>query len=135
MNTENRNLDDLLRRNAEQQLGDFDWDRQRETVLGRLAATPAREGRSGGPFRRVVVRAAVGVAAVLVLAVGFLCYWRFHAAGPGAIQPGKTPTVGQSVAADDLLASTDPETILLSGPMRLLAANDPLLSPHSVWDQ
>ncbi len=134
MNTENQNIDGLLRCNAERQLRDFDWDRLRETVLGRVAAPCARQGRSGGPFSRVIA-GAVGVAAVLMLTVGYLCYTRFHMVGPGATRPSETPAAGESAADDALLASTDPGPILLTGRMRLLAANDPLLSPHSVWDQ
>jgi hypothetical protein len=135
MNTENRNLDGLLRRNAERQLRDFDWDRLRATVLGRVVVTSAREGRSGGLFRRVIARAVVGVAAALILVVGYLGYLRVHTVGPEATRPSEIPTTGEFAGDDGLLASTDPETILLSGPTRLLAANDPLLSPHSVWDQ
>ncbi|MEN6575219.1 MAG: hypothetical protein ABFD90_02660 [Phycisphaerales bacterium] len=51
------------------------------------------------------------------------------------MEPIETTTVRESVEDDPLLASTDPATILMAGSMRLLVSNDPMLTPHSLWDQ
>jgi hypothetical protein len=70
-----------------------------------------------------------------VLVAGYLVMSLFHAPDRSATGPIKPPAAKESVESDPLLASTDPATILLTGPMRLLASNDPALAPHSVWDQ
>jgi len=59
----------------------------------------------------------------------------FRGMDRGAMEPIETTAVRESVEDDPLSASTDPATILLTGPMRLLVSNDPMLTPHSLWDQ
>ncbi|MEN6424290.1 MAG: hypothetical protein ABFE13_02930 [Phycisphaerales bacterium] len=125
-----RDVDGLLRRNAERQLAGFDWDRQRRTVMQHLAATQDRKPRRG-----IGIRIASGVAAGLVLAAGYLGMSLLGGTGRDAMEPIETTTVRESVEDDPLLASTDPATILMAGSMRLLVSNDPMLAPHSLWDQ
>ncbi len=130
MNEVNRDIDELLRRNTERQLADFDWDRHRQTVMHRLAVTQARESR-----RVVAVGAVVGVAAALVLTGVYACMSLLRGTHRDAIPPTETAAVQESVEDDLLLASTDPTTILLTGSMQLLVSNDSTLAPHSLWDQ
>jgi hypothetical protein len=121
-------IDELLRRNAERQLEDFDWDRQRQVVMQRLAAPPAR--------RQVVVgiRVVAAAAAVLMLIAGYVLVSLLTGTGREATAPIETRVAG-SIEGDPLLASTDATTILLTGSARLLTLNDPMLKPHSLWDQ
>jgi len=127
MSTERRDLDDLLRRNTEQQLADFDWDRSRARILGRLTMAGGR-AVSKRPSRAAVVGATLAAAAVLMLVAAGLCLYLSGESERDPVQPAY-------VGADALLASTDPETILPMGRGRLLTLNDPSLKPHSLWDQ
>jgi len=122
-----RDVDELVRRNVERQLAGFDWDRQRRTVMHRLEA-----GRAGKLRRIIAVRVAAGAAAVLVLVAGYVGISLLHGPDHNAAE---TTVSSEPTESDALLASTDPATILLTGPMRLLVSNDPTLAPHSVWDQ
>jgi len=130
MSNNDRDIDILLQRNAERQLESFDWDRQRQTVMQRLAET-----RIEKPGRVSAIRLAVGIAAVLALAVGYLCLSLLLRTRRDDTAPIVVTAVHQSIGDDSLLASTDPTTILLSGPMRWRVLNDPMLTPHSAWDQ
>lgn len=127
VNEMDRDVDELLRQNAERQLADFDWDRQRQAVIKRLANTGIR-----GPRRTVAIRIVAGAAAVLVLIVGSVVMRPPDRPDRGATG---TTVAREPVENDALLASTDPTTILLTGSMQLLVANDPTLAPHSLWDQ
>ena len=139
MNIESRDIDDLLRRNAERQLRDFDWDQLRARISGRLGrtASPAVFRHRVWFFR--IAPAAVAAAAVVLLTVLF--YWR---AGPD-----RSPSLLEQVTAgrldagplgpvmsrnDGLIADTSPRTVLLMGQAHLVCS-DPLLRPHSVWEQ
>ena len=129
MSNEDRDLDILLRRNVQRQLEGVDWDRQRQTVMQRLAAT-----RMQKPRRVIAIRVAIGVATLLMLAVGCLCVSLLKSTGPRATAPIAATALREPVGNDSLLASTDPATILLTGPMRWRVLNDPMLAPHSLWD-
>jgi hypothetical protein len=139
MSDENRDIDALLRHNAEQQLEGFDWDRLGARISSRLGRTtsPAIFHR-----RAMLVRmasAAVVVAAIVLLIVVFY----------GWLVPDKSPSILEQIATgtlhagalgpalgetDSLIADTSPRTILLAGQTHLICS-DPLLRPHSVWDQ
>lgn len=125
-----RDVDELLRRNAERQLAGFDRDRQRQMVTHRLET--ARVQR---PRRVIAIRVVAGAAAVLVLMAGYVGMSLLLAPARSATGPTEPPVTKASAESDPLLASTDPTTILMTGPMRLLALNDPMLTPHSWWDQ
>jgi len=125
-----RDVDKMLRRNADRQLADFDWDRQRQTVMDRVEI-----GRAGKPRRSVAVGIAAGAAAVLALAVGAVFVSLLNRMASDEIALIETPVADESIQNDALLTSTDPATILLTGPIRWLALNDPTLAPHSHWDQ
>lgn len=125
MRQDDCDVDKMLRENAEGQLADFDWDRLHAGILTSL--TGAR--RVARVSRKMVVGGLVAAAAVVVV-VGYVCVQLLEGTGP------VEPTVADAPAdSDDLVASTDPETILLTGQMRLLAWNDPALALHSLWDQ
>ena len=130
MSENDREIDILLRRNVQRQLAGFDWDRQRQTVMHRLAAR-----RIPKPRMAVTIKVAVGVAAILMLAVGYLCLTSLKGTGPDAARPREATAIRDAVGHDSLLASVDPTMILLTGPMRLLILNDPMLTPHSLWEQ
>lgn len=130
MSHSDHDLDVLLRRNAERQLAGLDWDRERQTVMQRLAAA-----RKQKPRTAMVIRVATSIAAVLALAVGYMCISLREGTGRDATAPKEATAIRASGGDDSLLASTDPTTILLTGPTRLLVLNDPTLAPHSVWDQ
>jgi hypothetical protein len=83
----------------------------------------------------IAIRMVVGVAAVMVLAAAYLGTGLLKGPDRDAMAPMEATAVQGSVENDPLLASTDPATILLTGPARLLALNDPALAPHSLWDQ
>lgn len=130
MSETDRDVDELLRRNADRQLAGFDWNRQRQTVMQGLDAARARK-----PRRMVVIGVAAGVAAVLMLIAGYVCMGLLKDAGGNSTTPAETVAVREGVDNDPLLASTDPTTILLTGSMRLRVSNDPTLALRSVWDQ
>lgn len=138
MSEENHDIDVLLRRNVDRQLETFDWDELSGRISDRLEQA---ECKRLSPRHRWPVMAA---AAVLALAlVSSVAVWRW---GP---RPGREPGLLQQImagaldagpldaptsTADDLIAGTDPETILLTSHVHLVCG-DPLVRPHSPWDQ
>ncbi len=129
MSNEDRDIDALLRRNAEQQLAGFDWDRQRQIVMQHL--TPPRIQK----LRRVsTIRIAAGVAAVLTM-MGYVGMSLLRGPDRHAGAPTEVTAMSESAGGDSLLACTDPTMILLTGSARWLVLNDPTLTPHSPWDQ
>jgi hypothetical protein len=130
MSRDDRDIDGLLRQNLKRQLEGFDWDGQRQAVTHRLAAP--RVQRSHWV---VAIRVAAGAAALLALAVGYLGLSSLQGTRPYAPAPRQAMALHASTGADALLASTDATTILLTGSARWLVLNDPLLAPHSLWDQ
>jgi len=127
VNEMDREADELLRQNAERQLADFDWDRQRQAVMKRLGDAGIRNAR-----RTVAIRIAAGAAAVLVVVVGYVVMHPLDRPDQGAAE---TTAASEPAENDPLLASTDPTTILLTGSMRLRVSTDPTLAPHSLWEQ
>lgn len=125
---EDRDIDALLRRHVEQQLAGFDWDGQRHTLMHQLASDWAR--RTGRRIPRKII-----AGAVLMLATGCVCMILVNVVDRDATGPIETTAAHEPVEGDPLVASTDPTTILLRGPARLLVCNDPMLAPHSLWDQ
>lgn len=136
MSVEDRDIDDLLRGNVERQLRDFDWNRLHAGISGRLgrAARPATFGHRAWLFR-----IASAVAAVVLLTV---LLWR-------PASPDRSPSLLEQITAgklaagplgpaisraDRLIADTSPRTVLLMGQAHRVC-NDPLLRPHSVWEQ
>ncbi len=75
----------------------------------------------------------MGVAAVLMLAVGYVGMSLFQGMDPNVTAPMEATALRASVGEDFLLASTDPTTILLTGPTRGRVLNDPMLTAHSLW--
>jgi len=70
MSTEDRNIDALLRRNAERQLGDFDWEGLSRGIHGRVATAGARPGAWNQYGRWLAMAAGVALTAgVLILAM------------------------------------------------------------------
>ncbi len=130
MSNKDRDIDVLLRRNVERQLEGFDWDRQRQTVVQRL--TPPQIQK----LRRVsAIRIAAGVAVILTLVVGYMGMSLLKGPGRNAGAPMAVMALSESAGGDSLLACTDPTMILLTGSARWLVLNDPMLTPHSPWDQ
>jgi hypothetical protein len=135
MSEDNHGVDGMLRENAEGQLADFEWDRLQTTILSRLEGARRRARQREEVSRKIVAGGIVTAAAAVVLGTGYVCTRFYGVASRGPGTPTK-PTAAHDLAdSDELLASTDPETILLTGRIGLLALNDPLLAPHSVWDQ
>ncbi len=130
MSNDDSDLDALLRQNAQRQLQSFDWHRQRQEVMRHLAASGIRK-----PHRVVAIRVAVGVAALLMVVVGYTCVGFLQSTGPDVAAPMTATVSPASSGGDSLLASTDATTILLTGPMRGRVLNDPMLTPHSSWQQ
>ncbi len=139
MSNENRDIDALLRHNAEQQLEGFDWDRLGARISSRLGRTT-----SPAALRRRVLLVRTASAAVAVAAVVLLTVMFYRGPWPDRsssileqIAAGKLydgplgPAMGET---DSLIADTSPRTILLAGQTHLICS-DPLLRPHSVWDQ
>lgn len=126
--SETNDIERLLRQNAERQLADFDRDRQRRAVMDRLADAHTRNTGWRIPRR-------IAAVVIFMLVLGYAGVSLFHVTGRPAAKPVDTVAGEESVESDRLLASTDPATILLTGPARLLACNDPTLAPHSPWDQ
>lgn len=77
MSNDDRDVHILLRRNLQRQLEGFDLDRQRQTVMQRLAGTRIQK-----PHRVIPIGVAVGVAAILMLAVGYLSMSLLRARAP-----------------------------------------------------
>ncbi len=130
MSHNDRDLDALLRQNVQRQLEGLDWDRQRQEMMQRLGASGTQK-----PRRIVTIRVAAGVAALLVVALGYTCVSFLRSTGPDAAAPMAATASPASSGGDSLLASTDATTILLTGPMRGRVLNDPMLTPHSSWQQ
>jgi hypothetical protein len=136
MSVEDRDIDDLLRGNVKRQLRDFDWDRLHAGISGQL-------GRTAGPatFRHRVwlFRIASVVAAVVLLTI---LLWRPASSdrSPSLLEQiiaGKLDAgpLGPAMSrADHLTADTSPRTVLLMGQTHRVCS-DPLLRPHSVWEQ
>ncbi len=70
-----------------------------------------------------------------MLAVGYTCMSFLHSTSPDVVAPMVATASPASAGGDSLLASTDAATILLTGPMRGRVLNDPMLTPHSSWQQ
>jgi len=130
MNDNDRNLDILLRRNVERQLKGFNWDWQRQMVMHRLTAPRIQK-----PRRIMAIRVAIGIAAIVTLAVGYLSVSFLMGTDHHVTAPMEATATRASAGNDSLLASADPTTILLTGPMRWRVLNDPMLAPHSSWEQ
>ena len=120
MSANDRDIDSLLRRNTERQLEGFDWDRQRQTVMQRLAATRIQK-----PRLVVAIGVATGVAAILTLAVGYVCLSLLKSTDRNATAPTEAAAFRESVGDDSLLASTDPTMILLTGPHAITGSERP----------
>ena len=139
MSIEDRDIDDLLRGNTERQLRDFDWDQLRARISGRLGRTtsPATFRYRAWFFR--MASAAGAVAAVVLLTILFC--WRaspdrslslLEQITAGRLDAGPLgPAMGRT---DHLIADASPRTVLLTGQTHLVCS-DPLLMPHSVWEQ
>ncbi len=126
--SETDDIEGLLRRNTERQLAGFDRDRPRRAVMDRLADSGTQNAG-----RRIPLR--IAAAAVFMLALGYIGMSLLDVRRRDAAGPVETAAVDESVKSDRLLASTDPMTIFLTGPARLVVSNDPMLAPHSLWDQ
>jgi hypothetical protein len=139
MNREDRAIDELLRRHVERQLRDFDWDQLRGRIAGRLGRTTGRAPFRPRAWSFRIVSAAAAVAAV-ALVTALFC-WRSS--------PNRSPSLLEQITAgrvdagplgpaldrtDYLIADTSPRTVLLTGQTHLVCS-DPLLRPHSVWEQ
>lgn len=139
MSNENRDIDALLRHNAEQQLEGFDWDRLGARISSRLGRTTSPAAFQWRALLVRTVSAAVAVVAVALLTVRFFCWASpdrspsiLEQIGAGKLHAGPLgPAMGET---DSLIADTSPRTILLAGQTHLICS-DPLLRPHSVWDQ
>ena len=121
-------LDLLIKRNAEQQLDRVDWQKLNATISSRLNKAGKTTALSLFVFK---VAAAAAVIVVVLLVAKFLFVER----------PVQTPekvslsTITMtSSPGNNLIARTDPETILLTGQYHIVS-NDELLKPHSVWAQ
>lgn len=130
MSQDDHDIDDLLQQNSQRQLAGFDWDRQRQMVRQRVAAGRMQKSRRG-----VAIGVASGIAALLLLAGGYVCIKALAGMGRDATSPREIAADHASGGSDSLLASTETTTILLTGPARWLALNDPALTPPSRWGQ
>ena len=134
MSEENHKIDDLLRRDVHRQLETFDWNRFNAHLSDRLERTERRRLLPRRPWP------AMAAAAVILLAImlgGAVWRWRARAQDhpnvlqqvmAGALDAG--PLSDLTSRTDNLVASADPGAILLAQHVV-----DPLLRPHSLWDQ
>jgi len=138
MSEENHKLDDLLRRDVQRRLETFDWDQLNARFSGRLEQIECQRLSTRHQWFAMAAAAAILLAIVLGGAV-----WRWRARSQdhpsvlqqimaGALDAG--PLSSPMNRTDNLVASTDPGAILLAQHMHLVCS-DPLLRPHSLWDQ
>lgn len=140
MKEKKEKIDLLFERNAAEQLAGVDWDGLNRAISGRLDQADQRK-TSAMRYRRIIKSAAALAAAAAVILIAVMVNSRvLLKKGQDAVELVKTvapdtkPTGRLTDKTDTLLAKTDPKTILLTGELHFLS-NDPLLRPHSVWDQ
>ncbi len=137
MNEEAHKIDDLLRRNVRRQLETFDWDQLNARLSDRLD----RIGHQRlSPKRQWSPMATAAIILLAVVSGGVIWQWRARPSHPSVLQQIMAGVLdagplGDPVSkADNLVVSTDPGTILLTQHVHLISG-DPLLRPHSLWDQ
>ena len=138
MSEENHKIDDLLRRSVQRQLETFDWDRFSAHLSDRLDRI---EHQKLSPRRQWPATAAAAIILLAIVLGGTVWQWRARPQGhPGVLQQIMAGVLdagplGDPISkADNLVASTDPGAILLTQYTHL-SCSDPLLRPHSPWDQ
>ncbi len=138
MSEENHKIDDLLRQDIQRQLERFDWDQFSAHVSNRLDPI---EHRRLSPRRLWPTVAAAAIILLVVTLGGAVWQWGVRPQDhPGVLQQIMAGVVdagplGDSIGkTDNLVANTDPEAILLTQHTRAIRG-DPLLQPHSLWDQ
>jgi len=89
MSKNDRDIDSLLRQNAERQLADFDWDGLRRDISRRLTSPDAVSQRSN----RYRQWAAVAAAIVAITGVLVLVSLSTMGPGPGVSTPGEARVV------------------------------------------
>ena len=122
MNKNDRDIDILLRRNAERQLGDFDWDELRRNIGHRLA--------SGGAASRSWNRYGkwVAVAATVVGTAGVLVLISLSAMGPGrgASAPGEAKVaIAEATHVIGTAPVSFPSDKPARGEVKILASDGP----------
>ncbi len=140
MKNERDKIELLLEHNADEQLKKVDWDELNSAISTKL--DEAQKDKASVRKHPIVFKIAAGIAATAaVILVTLVIYSKvlpsesqsiLKQIETGALNTGQ---LGSRVdETDGLLASTDPKMILLTGELHLIS-NDPLLAPHSVWDQ
>ena len=134
MNAPYRDIDELLQDHTDQQLETVGW----EGLHARIDQHIAEVTQDSIP--RIQWMRLTAAAAVVVLIIGLALMW-FPPRRPssileqiqlGVIDTG--PMDRGEPTGDALLASVDPLSILCLENVHVLTS-DPLLQPHSVWDQ
>jgi hypothetical protein len=121
-------LDLLIERNTEQQLAKFDWEKLHTSISSRF--------NSSG--RLIILRsfilkvAAAAALTALILTASQFLFVKQPVQTPDKISSSIVTTAGSP--GNNLIARTDPETILLTGQHHIVS-NDEMLKPHSVWAQ
>ena len=140
MKEKQQDIDILLERNTAEQLSKVDWDKLQAAISARLDKSDQSE--SSTQKYQVIFKMAAGF--VAAAAVVFVAIILVNKILPEKLQDtvshvetvvlnaSRSNTLG--IQTDKLLADTDPKTILLTGQLHLFS-NDPLLRPHSVWEQ
>jgi len=138
MNQGDPKIDDLLQRNVQRQLETFDWDRLSARLSGRLDRI---EHQRLSPRRQWPAAAAAAIILLAIVLGGTVWRWEARMHGhpdvmqqimAGVLDAGP---LGDPISrTDNLVASTDPQAILLPQQAQLISG-DPLLKPHSLWDQ
>ena len=132
-----RDIESLLKNHVDQQMQAVNWDRMRDKVDRGIAQAVQRE-----PWRASWY-GMVAAAAVIVLVVGGAFVYRDYFQERSLLDRiqagviGAGPMEGTDLpkpTEDALLACMDPSTILCAENVHVLTS-DPLLQPHSVWDQ
>ena len=133
MKNKDNKLDELLENNTQQQLQKIDWERLNKSIVEKIET--ARQHPFGQTKRiyKLKIASVAAVAACLVISFSLVFRFTFNK------QDNTGQIAGSDMAAgvlpeDSLLASTNPDLILLTGKLHFLE-NDPLLKPHSIWQQ
>ena len=134
---EKEKLDLLIDQNAERQFAKLDWQQLNASISSRLDNV----GSIKTFGQRTIIISAAILAAAAVITIALIVTQSFLVKERDINQtltltsfgPAKGLNINEN-NEDNLLARTDPETILLTGQYHLVS-NDELLKPHSIWEQ